>query len=93
MAKQTSKASEQASKLEVVPTTSKREKFVQLAEKRTANAIKAIRLIGHLGNRNAYDFGDLDVVKITKALTAETDALRIKMSVQPGRKPDIDFKL
>ena len=33
--------------------TEKREKFVELAENRTRNAIKAIRVIGKLGNKNA----------------------------------------
>jgi hypothetical protein len=66
---------------------------VRLAERRTANAIKAIRLIGHLGNRSAYEFGELDVKKITNALIAEMEAVRIKMSAQPGRKSDVDFKL
>ena len=42
----------------------KREKFVKLAENRTRNAIKAIRVIGKLGNKNAYQFDDSDVQKI-----------------------------
>src|ERR1035441_2944839 len=36
----------------------KRQKFVELAESRTVNAIKAIRIIGKLGNKNAYQFDD-----------------------------------
>jgi hypothetical protein len=74
-------------------STPKRDKFVSLAESRTANAIRSIRLIANLGNRNAYEFGDLDVKKITNALTAEVEAVRVKMSAAPGRKSDIDFKL
>ena len=34
----------------------KREKFVELAESRTRNAIRAIRIIAKLGNKNAYDY-------------------------------------
>ena len=57
----------------------KRDKFVKLAEKRTVNAIKAIRIIGKLGNRNAYEYDDNDVKKIIKALTDEIEALRTRM--------------
>jgi hypothetical protein len=70
----------------------KREKFVLLAENRTRNAIKAIRVIGKLGNKNAYTFDDNDVQKIIRALSKEVDALRSRMS-QTGGKEVVDFKL
>jgi hypothetical protein len=72
--------------------TSKREKFVELAENRTRNAIKAIRVIGKLGNKNAYQFDDSDVQKIVRALTKEVDALKARMS-STGGKEAVDFKL
>jgi predicted amidohydrolase len=70
----------------------KREKFVNLAEKRTRNAMKAIRVIGKLGNKNAYQFDDSDVQKIVRALTKEIDALKARMSSNSG-KESVDFKL
>jgi hypothetical protein len=70
----------------------KREKFVNLAENRTRNAIKAIRVIAKLGNKNAYDFDDSDVQKIARALTKEVDALKARMS-SSGGKESVDFKL
>lgn len=70
----------------------KREKFVRLAEGRTRNAIAAIRVIGKLGNKNAYEFDDADVQKIIRALTREVDALKTRMSSSTG-KETIDFKL
>jgi hypothetical protein len=84
--------------LEKAPITSKpasenkREKFVNLAENRTRNAIKAIRVIGKLGNKNAYQFDDTDVQKIVRALNKEIDALKARMS-STGRKESVDFKL
>jgi ribosomal protein L7/L12 len=72
--------------------TAKREKFVELAQKRTINAIKAIRVIGKLGNKNAYQFDDNDVKEITKALNKEVDALKARMSTTGG-KESVDFKL
>jgi hypothetical protein len=70
----------------------KREKFVKLAENRTRNAMKAIRVIGKLGNKNAYQFDDSDVQKIVRALTKEVDQLRTRMSTTGG-KESVDFKL
>jgi predicted amidohydrolase len=72
--------------------TQKRQKFVQLAESRTRNAIKAIRVIGKLGNKNAYDFDDADVQKIAKALSREVDALKVRMATAGG-KDTVDFTL
>lgn len=70
----------------------KREKFVQLAENRTIRAIKAIRVIGNLSNRGAYDYNDEDVKKIVKALTNEIEALKSKMK-NTERSDGVDFKL
>jgi hypothetical protein len=70
----------------------KREKFVELAESRTVNAIKAIRVIGKLGNKNAYQFDDSDVSKIIRALNKEIEALKSRMS-SSGGKESVEFKL
>lgn len=70
----------------------KRGKFVELAESRTRNAIRAIRIIGKLGNKNAYQFDDSDVQKIVRALTKEVDALKARLS-STSAKELVDFKL
>jgi ribosomal protein L7/L12 len=72
--------------------TAKRQKFVELAEKRTINAIKAIRVIGKLGNKNAYQFDDSDVKEIVRALNKEVEALRARLSTTGG-KESVEFKL
>jgi ribosomal protein L7/L12 len=72
--------------------TEKREKFVALAERRTVNAIKAIRVIGKLGNKNAYQFDDSDVQKIVKTLNREVEALKARMATSGG-KESVEFKL
>jgi hypothetical protein len=60
-----------------VSNQEKRENFVRLAEGRTQIALDAIRKLGNLSNRRAYDFNDSDVRKITKALReAVTDLER-----------------
>jgi hypothetical protein len=70
----------------------KREKFVKLAENRTVNAIRAIRVIGKLGNKSAYQYDESDVQKIVRALTREVEALKARMT-SSGRKDSVDFKL
>lgn len=70
----------------------KREKFVKLAENRTRNAIKAIRVIGKLGNKNAYEYTESDVKKIVGALTREIEAMKIRMTTT-GSKQAVDFTL
>lgn len=46
----------------------KRSNFVRLAEGRTQAALSAIRKIGNLSNRRAYNYSDADIRKIIKAL-------------------------
>jgi hypothetical protein len=70
----------------------KRKKFVELAERRTVNAIKAIRVISKLGNRSAYEYDETDVRKIVGALTKEIEALRARMS-SSGSKEAVEFRL
>jgi hypothetical protein len=70
----------------------KREKFVELAERRTRNAIRAIRIIAKLGNKSAYDYSEADVKKIASYLNKEVEALRARMS-QTRTKDSIDFEL
>lgn len=72
--------------------TSKRDKFVDLAENRTKNAIKAIRVIAKLGNKNAYEYSEIDIKRIVGALTKEVDALKARM-MSTGSKEAIEFKL
>lgn len=62
----------------------KREKFVELAQKRTVKAIKAIRSIGKLGNRSAYVYTDTDVNRIVKAINDEIEALKARMKNSKG---------
>lgn len=49
----------------------KRDKFVTLAENRVNKAIRYIRLVGNLSNRNNYIFTENDVRQIFNALENE----------------------
>lgn len=70
----------------------KRENFVRLAEGRTRIALDAIRKIGNLSNRRAYEFDDQDVKKIIKALRDASSELEKKFGA-PNVSDKDDFKL
>ena len=70
----------------------KRQRFVELAEHRTANVIRAIRVLGKLGNRSVYEYDDGDVKKIVNALNREIEALKTRLSTA-GVKETVVFKL
>lgn len=72
--------------------TERRAKFVRIAEKRVGNALKAIRLVGNLSNRAAYDFDEADIKKIAGALSKEVEAMQRRFSETPA-KNKIEFKL
>ncbi len=68
----------------MVELSEKREKFVRLAEGRTQSALEAIRKIGNLSNRRAYDYGDADIKKIVKALREATNDVERKFGSSSG---------
>ncbi|MDD2918967.1 hypothetical protein [Rhodoferax sp.] len=70
----------------------KRQKFVELAEKRVTRAIKDLRLIGNLSNRNNYTYSDSDVQKIVSALDMEVKNLKSKFATDDGKAVQV-FKL
>lgn len=70
----------------------KRAKFVDLAEARVNRAIKDLRLIGNLANRNSYEYGEDDARKIVRALQKELDQMKSRFLGDAGGR-DIEFRL
>jgi hypothetical protein len=70
----------------------KRDKFRQLAENRTNNALLAISRIGNLSNRQLYEFEEAEVRKIIKALRDAVGEVEGRFASPKGR-PDARFKL
>lgn len=69
-----------------------REKFKGLAEKRVIRAVKDLRLIGNLANRNNYVFEQADADKIIAAL--ETELREVKSRFRDdGRTSAAVFEL
>jgi hypothetical protein len=72
--------------------SNRREKFIELAEKRVTRAIKDLRLIGNLSNRNNYEYTDRDVIQILSALDAEVKKLRLSFK-EDETQPEVVFKI
>ncbi|MCY4394378.1 MAG: hypothetical protein OXC10_04500 [Rhodospirillaceae bacterium] len=70
----------------------KRQKFIELAESRVNRAIKDIKLIGNLANKNAYEYSEDDAKQIVRALQKELDAAKSRLFGDSGGK-DNEFKL
>lgn len=70
----------------------RRDKFVKLAEARTNNAIKQIKLIGNLSNRGNYSYTESDVDKIHGALQKEVKAMKDRFQNSTGSS-EPTFKL
>ncbi len=69
------------------PEETSRQRFVRLANKRVANAMDAIRLIGNLSNRSSYDYSEQDVEKIFQALTMRLRKTELMFKLSSQRKP------
>ena len=70
----------------------KRENFVRLAEARVNRALREIRLIGNLSNRNAYAYNEADVRAIFRALQRELDSAKTRYAGD-GTLSEKDFRL
>jgi hypothetical protein len=58
----------------------KRQRFVELAEKRMNRLIDDMRLLGNLANRNNYSYTEEDSQKIISALEAEMKLVKQKFA-------------
>lgn len=68
----------------------KLQKFEELGEKRMNEAIKKIRLIGNLANRNNYNYTDEHVKSII--LTLESEIQLLKTKFRREENTEIEFK-
>lgn len=68
----------------------KRSKFEELGEKRMLEAIKKIRLLGNLSNKNNYDYTEEHVKAIIDSLEKEVQLLKNKFNKEI--EPLIEFK-
>ena len=64
----------------------KRDRFVDLAEKRVNKLIKEIRLVGNLANKNNYEYEDSEAQAILRAIEQEVKTLRLRF--EQSKKKD-----
>ena len=72
--------------------TSKREKFVQLAEKRVNNTLNNLRLIGNLSNTASYEYSQKDIDKMFRAISKSVNEARSRFSAN-GEGATSTFRL
>ena len=70
----------------------KRQKFIELAESRVNRAIKDLKLIGNLSNRNSYEYEEADVRQMFRAIQKEMDAAKSRFA-EGGKGGSQTFKL
>ena len=70
--------------------TQKREKFRELAEGRTTKALDAIARIGNLSNRQVYEYEDVEVKKIMRALRDAVAEVEARFRLAVGRHTQVD---
>ena len=54
----------------------KREKFIELTEKRVTKTLDSIRLIGNLSDKRYYDYDEKDIKQVFNALSKEIQAAK-----------------
>jgi len=67
-------------------------KFVELANRRVNAAIRAIRLVANLSNRNNYEYSEDEARRVISALQKELDAAKAKFG-KGGAASGWEFRL
>tara|TARA_Y100001980_G_C14175528_1_gene48731 strand:+ start:253 stop:477 length:225 start_codon:yes stop_codon:yes gene_type:complete len=69
----------------------KREKFIELTEKRVTKTLDSIRLIGNLSDKRYYDYDEKDIKQVFNALSKEIQAAKNRFN--DAVKKNKDFKI
>ena len=70
----------------------RREKFVDLAQKRVTRALKDLRLVGNLANKSNYSYTDEDKKKIIGAIESEVKNLKRRFE-NTSEESEVIFKI
>ena len=65
-------------------SSSKKERFIKIAENRTNTIINTLRLLGNCSNKNNYEYTEEQVKQIFNAIDAEGGKERHKSVALPG---------
>jgi len=64
----------------------RRERFVRVATARTNAVIDKIRIIGHLSNKQMYDYSEEDIEKIFAAINKQLRDMRAKFNSKKSQR-------
>lgn len=70
----------------------KRDRFVEIAPKRTRGILKAIEVLGNCSNRSGYEYTEADIAKIFGAIQKKLDETKSKFSATKENK-EVSFTL
>ena len=70
----------------------KRAKFIEICEKRMTKALKDIRMISNLSNKNLYQYSQQDIQKMVRALEEEVRYMKERFQTQ-DKNNGVTFKL
>ena len=69
----------------MVNNNKKRDRFIELAEKRTIKVLKNLELLGNLHNKANYEYSEADYRKILRVIRAATNEVQ---SLFEGKKQE-----
>ena len=70
----------------------RRERFKDVATRRTRRLLADIRLLANCANKSAYEYTDADVEKVFGAIEREVAAARARFEKKPKQK-DVEFAI
>jgi len=70
----------------------RRERFVQVASRRTRQLLRDIQRLGNCANRSAYEYSDADVVKVFSTIDEELKTARARFQRKTERK-EVEFSI
>lgn len=73
-------------------TKTRRQRFLDVAQRRTTRVLTAIHALGACSNKAAYQYSDEDTDKIFGAIEAQLRQTQERFS-KPPKKKEVEFKL
>jgi len=66
--------------------SSKRERFLKVAEARTNAVLEKIRVLGNCANRSLYEYKEEEVNKIFRVIQESLNETKLKFKTKKGKK-------
>ena len=70
---------------------SRRDRFLEIAQRRTRQILRDLRLLGNCGNTGAYEYNEAEIQKIFAAI--EQELAKTRSRFRTGVPKEVDFRL